>query len=102
MAVGFPSLAEGFGLPLLEGMYFGKPVFIATNTSLPELGGGLAYHFDNFDPEYMQSVFEKGMQHYEQTKPVKALHERALQFTWDKNAAGYLAIYRKLFDAQNK
>ncbi|OQP50630.1 hypothetical protein A4H97_01970 [Niastella yeongjuensis] len=95
-AVGFPSLAEGFGLPLVEGMYFSKPVFIATSTSLPEIGGGLTYNFDHFDPEYMQSVFEKGMHHFEQTRPIQALHERALNFTWDKNAAGYLSIYRKL------
>ncbi|WP_331970752.1 glycosyltransferase family 1 protein, partial [Ohtaekwangia sp.] len=46
----FPSLAEGFGLPVLEAMYYGKPVFLSKLTSLPEVGGEHAYYFDNFSP----------------------------------------------------
>jgi glycosyltransferase involved in cell wall biosynthesis len=95
-AFAFPSLAEGFGLPLIEAMYFGKPAFIATNTSLPEIGGDQAYHFDHFDPEYMQSVFEKGMLQYEHTKPMQAIRERALRYSWDQAAKDYLSIYRHL------
>ena len=38
----FPSLAEGFGLPPLEAMYFGAPVFLSRLTSLPEIGGSQA------------------------------------------------------------
>ena len=95
-AFAFPSLAEGFGLPLIEAMYFGKPAFIAANTSLPEIGGDLAYNFDHFDPQYMQAVFEKGMLHYEQTKPMQAIRERALRYSWDQAAIDYLSIYRHL------
>jgi glycosyltransferase involved in cell wall biosynthesis len=46
----FPSIAEGFGMPVLEAMYFGKPVFLSTYTSLPEIWGYLANYFDSFDP----------------------------------------------------
>lgn len=95
-AFAFPSLAEGFGLPLIEAMYFGKPAFIAANTSLPEIGGDLAYSFDHFDPQYMQSVFEKGMLQYEQAKPMQAIRERALRYSWDQAAIDYLSIYRRL------
>ncbi|RYD85381.1 MAG: glycosyltransferase family 1 protein, partial [Sphingobacteriales bacterium] len=45
----FPSIAEGFGLPVIEAMHFGKPVFLSTHTSLPEVGGNAAYYFNSFD-----------------------------------------------------
>jgi glycosyltransferase involved in cell wall biosynthesis len=95
-AFAFPSLAEGFGLPLVEAMYYGKPAFIAATTSLPEIGGDLVYRFDHFEPAYMQQVFAEGMQHYETTKPMQAIRERALKFSWDQAARDYLAVYRKL------
>jgi len=93
----FPSVAEGFGLPLVEAMYYGKPAFIATNTSLPEIGGDLAYGFEHFDPDYMQRVFDEGMQHYFNTKPGEAIRQRALQYSWDHAALAYLSVYRKLY-----
>lgn len=95
-AFAFPSLAEGFGLPLIEAMYFGKPAFVSKATSLPEVGGHLAYYFDHFEPEYMQRVFAEGMAHYDATKPMQAIRERALKFNWEQAANEYLTVYRKL------
>ena len=50
----FPSLYEGWGLPVTESLAFGKPCLIADRTSLPEAGGGLARCFnpDNLDDAY--------------------------------------------------
>ncbi|WP_166437042.1 glycosyltransferase family 4 protein [Niastella caeni] len=101
-AFAFPSLAEGFGLPLVEAMYYGKPAFIAATTSLPEIGGDLAYRFNHFEPEYMQDVFEKGMQNYERAKPMQAIRERALKYSWDQAAMDYLSVYRKLIGDTNQ
>lgn len=95
-AFAFPSLAEGFGLPLIEAMYFGKPAFVSKATSLPEVGGNLAYYFEHFEPEYMQRVFAEGMAHYDATKPMQAIRERALKFNWEQAAHEYLTVYRKL------
>lgn len=92
----FPSLSEGFGLPVLEAMYYGKPVFLSNLTSLPEVGGPLAYYFDNFSPEHMQSVFAKGMHHYETHRPAEKIKEWALKFSWDNAALSYLNLYREL------
>ena len=50
----FPSLAEGFGLPPIEAMHFGKPVFLSRLTCLPEIGGDAAYYFDVFDSQQMR------------------------------------------------
>lgn len=92
----FPSLAEGFGIPPLEAMHFGKPVFLSTCMSLPEIGGDAAYYFNDFDPLTMRSVFEKGMADYQYNNREAAIHEQASLFSWDKCAQQYLDVYRSL------
>ena len=92
----FPSIAEGFGMPVLEAMYFGKPVFLSTYTSLPEIGGSLAYYFTSFDPDDMRRTVEQGLEHYYQTSPQQALQNHALSFSWLAAARQYLSIYRDL------
>ena len=61
----FPSIAEGFGLPVLEAMAYGKPVFLSRHTCLPEIGGDYAYYFNmDFDRELMQVEFKRGLEDY--------------------------------------
>ncbi|MEO5592687.1 MAG: glycosyltransferase family 1 protein [Chitinophagaceae bacterium] len=98
IAFAFPSLAEGFGFPLVEAMYYGKPAFISRLTCLPEIGGDAAYYFNSFDAADMQQVFEKGMQHYATNNPAAAIHARALQFSWANAASAYLSAYRTLYN----
>jgi glycosyltransferase involved in cell wall biosynthesis len=93
----FPSLAEGFGIPPVEAMYFGKPVFLSTGTSLPEIGGEYAYYFSDFDPENMCASFESGMNHYLQAKPEPEVKKWANQFNWENSAKEYRKIYDSLF-----
>lgn len=93
----FPSLAEGFGLPVIEAMHFGKPVFLSDRTSLPEIGGDAAYYFHDFDAAYMQSVVEDGLAHHERLQRADAVREHAAQFNWHKAATAYLEIYRSLY-----
>lgn len=92
----FPSIGEGFGLPVIEAMWFGKPVFLSTATCLPEIGGSAAYYFELFDAEHMKSVFEKGMQHYHSTQPQERIKARAMLFSWNKAAKEYTDVYREL------
>ena len=89
----FPSIAEGFGLPVIEAMYFGKPVFLARSTSLPEVGGELAYYFDNFEPAYMHAVFAEGMKDYTNNNRAAAIIEHAHNFSWEKTAQQYMQLY---------
>ncbi len=93
----FPSLAEGFGLPVIEAMYFGKPVILSTHTSLPEIGGNEAYYFKNFEPESMRQILEDSLEHYTATSAADKIKSRAAVFNWDKAANEYLAVYRKLY-----
>lgn len=96
LAFMFPSIAEGFGTPPLEAMYFGKPVFASTHTSVPEVCGDAAYYFQNFEPSEMISTFQEGMHHFETYKPIQKLKDRYDFFNWDKTAAEYIKLYEKL------
>ncbi|WP_099769358.1 glycosyltransferase family 4 protein [Chryseobacterium sp. 52] len=90
-----PSLAEGFGIPPVEAMYFGKPVFLSRLTSLPEIGGDLAFYFDHFSAEEMQYVYASGMQVYgsKTSEYALQLRERAQKFGYLEMAAAYEKIY---------
>ncbi|MGC2402311.1 MAG: glycosyltransferase family 1 protein [Acidobacteriaceae bacterium] len=58
-AVLVPSLREGFGIPVLEGMASGTPVIASRSSSLPEVGGRALYYFDPSDEKAMaESIFE--------------------------------------------
>lgn len=94
----FPSLLEGFGIPPIEAMSFGKPIFLSNKTSLPEIGGEHAFYWNNFDPEYMAEVFKQGLSVFEANKTVfeQQLKSRAKSFDWAKAAKEYLEVYNSL------
>jgi glycosyltransferase involved in cell wall biosynthesis len=93
----FPSLAEGFGLPVVEAMSQGKPVFLSQEGSLPEIGGPEAYYFQDFVPENMAAAFRQDMEAFRHD-PAKSDKLRAwsTQFRWQRAAQQYLEIYRRV------
>jgi len=93
----FPSIAEGFGLPVIEAMAFGKPVFLSNLTSLPEIGGDTAFYFPDFGPHTMQKVVENGLHLYQQNDMRAAIIAHAQKFNWLTTAQQYLEIYRSLY-----
>jgi glycosyltransferase involved in cell wall biosynthesis len=91
----FPSLAEGFGLPVIEAMHHGRPVFLSRSTSLPEVGGDAACYFDHFDPDYMSEVLAGGLARFAGGDGDGRARAHAARFTWQRSAASYLDLYRE-------
>lgn len=90
----FPSLMEGFGLPPVEAMYFGKPVIVARKTSLPEVCGEAAFYWDEFSPQGMKVVVERALANAEaSTSYEDTVRARARKYDWELTARSYLSLY---------
>lgn len=91
-----PSLAEGFGAPVVEAMQFGKPLFLSSLTSLPEIGGDVAFYFKDFEPSHMIHVFREGMAEYQRNGLAQKIIKRGADFRWEDKARQYLDVYRSM------
>ena len=97
VAFAFPSIAEGFGLPVVEAMSYGKPLFLSNRTALPEVGGDVAFYFDDFEASRMLDVFKRGMYRYERDNLRPQIKNRGKAFSWTEAAQRYLQVYRSLY-----
>ena len=96
----FPSLSEGFGLPVVEAMQCGRPVFLSRSTSLPEVGGPLSFYWDSYEPEAMLQVFQQGLRTFQRDPQYsQKLQQHAAQFSWTNAARGYLQVYEDVLAA---
>ena len=96
----FPSLAEGFGFPVLEAMQCGKPVFLSRATSLPEIAGDLGFYFESYDPGHMAGVFTAGINRVDGPPGfAETLRRHAASFTWATAAERYAEIYESVLAA---
>jgi glycosyltransferase involved in cell wall biosynthesis len=96
-AFAFPSISEGFGLPVAEAMSCGKPLFLSDRTALPEIGGDVSFYFHDFNADHMQQVFNTGMKKYNADGLSDLIKKRGRGFNWHKSAVAYLDVYRSLY-----
>lgn len=90
----FPSDCEGFGLPPLEAMSCGKPVFMSSLTCLPEIGADAAIYWPALQADDMAAIVARELPRLENdTTWSEHARSRALDFTWDKCVDGYIAQY---------
>ena len=93
----YPSLYEGFGIPLLEAMSLGCPVVCANTSSMPEVAGDAAELFDPYDESAMRGAIERVVSTPKYaTVLVEKGRRRASLFSWDKCARETRAIYQKV------
>lgn len=91
----FPSLAEGFGLPVLEALAAKVPVVTSNTTSLPEVAGDAALLVDPLDTEEISSAMKRVLEDTALMKNLKQKgFERAKEFTWSACAKSTFDVYR--------
>lgn len=93
----FPSVAEGFGLPVLESMSCGRPVFTTREMSLPEVAGQLGFYWDSLEPISMVETFREGMNQFLSDSDYSdRLQSYASQFKWSKTAQAFVELYHEI------
>lgn len=95
----FPSLYEGFGMPILESFAYGCPTLLNNKSCFPEIGGDAAIYFDSEYgkselPQKMEEIFSMTLAEREDIK-VKG-YQRLERFSWKKSSSDLFNVYRQL------
>ncbi|GAB2597609.1 glycosyltransferase family 4 protein [Spirosoma areae] len=91
----FPTLYEGFGIPILEAFASGCPCVISDRSSLPEVAGDAALYFNPRDESSMASVIEKIILDSELRENLTQMgYNRLNQFSWERTVRETLRVYQ--------
>ncbi|MGJ1348389.1 glycosyltransferase family 4 protein [Sphingobacterium siyangense] len=92
----FPSITEGFGLPVIEAMAFGKKVLLSKHTCLPEIGGDRAFYLDSDEEEFMEYFGRNRIEELIDSQIDElSIINWAKNFTWEKSAKSYWDLYHR-------
>jgi glycosyltransferase involved in cell wall biosynthesis len=99
-ALVYPSLYEGFGLPVLEAMHYGCPVVASNRASIPEIGGDAALYFDPADAEMLEHVLIKVLNSEDIRKDLSQKGPmREAMFSWRKCGEKTYDFYQRILQS---
>lgn len=93
----FPSLYEGFGLPVLDAFASNSPLLVSNVTSLPEVAGDAALYFDpNSTEQIADSMLQLANSEALQHKMIEAGQQRLQQFSWENTANQVISLFEQV------
>lgn len=93
----FPSKYEGFGLPIIEAMFFGAPVLCNNSSCFPEIAGeGAEYYKKNDFEDFTKKMYNIIINNEKRNNLIARGRKRAYFFSWDKCAEETLGLYKKI------
>lgn len=94
----YPSLYEGFGIPVLEAMQCGTPALLARAASLPEVGGDAALYFDPAEPDAMRAALGAALEMGDEARGARVAAGKAwaARFSWENSAQAFAEALRRL------
>ncbi len=96
IALTFPSLFEGFGLPILEAQACGTPVITSNISSMPEVAGKGALYVNPYDVNDIVKGMKRVMNAEFRVKSIKAGFENVNKFSWEKAAGETLKVFEEI------
>ncbi len=94
----YPSLYEGFGLPVLEAMSCGVPVITSNATAIPEVAGDAAFLMETLDVDTMKETIATVLENYQlRQNLIEKGFKQVKNFSWRKTATQTLKIYESAF-----
>ena len=98
----YPSVYEGFGIPILEAFSSGCPVIASNVTSIPEVGGDAALYFDPRSEDQITNTLHLVLSNSLLRRQLEEKgHVRAKQFSWSETARKTLAVYKACLNESN-
>lgn len=102
IALIYPSLYEGFGLPIIEAMACGCPVITCRNSSIPEVAGEAAIYVDEYDETEMIEALNQVLIPEVRQRLIAAGYAQAQKFSWQKTAQQIETIFTQFIIKQKQ
>jgi glycosyltransferase involved in cell wall biosynthesis len=98
----YPSIYEGFGIPLLEAMACGCPIIASRIPSTLEVAGECPIYFEPTEAEDLLAAFDIALSEGRASERVRSGLEQVKCYSWDKTARWTLEVYRALWESHSR